>query len=192
MPRRATNLKKKLIYQGILIIKDNGLSDLSLREVTSKCGVSHSSVYRYFPHKDDYINAVLYEISNCFGNYLIKDTESIENPKIRLEFMGMNFVNFAQNEPNLFNTLFLNNQSKTINFNEEKDFKFLAYQKFVMTIQEIAGRKNINNMVIHLWSYIMGLAVLTANNDLKISNLLIKDNIHQMVEIYFSNRREEE
>lgn len=190
MPRRATNLKKRLIYQGILIIKDNGLSDLSLREVTSKCDVSHSSVYRYFPHKKDYINAVLYEISNYFGNYLIKDTESIENPKIRLEFMGMNFVNFAQNEPNLFNTLFLSNQSKTINFNEEKDFRFLAYQKFVMTVQEIVGRKEIDNTIIHLWSYIMGLAVLTANHDLRINNLLVKDNIQQMIEIYFSDRRE--
>lgn len=185
MPRKPTNLKEKLINQGIQLIREKGMSALSLREVTKECGVSHSSMYRYFPHKEDYVEAVMSQVSIYFGKFLVKDTQNTKNAKFRLELMGVNFINFAKKETNLFNILFFSSQSKEIKLNESEDFKFLAYKEFVSTIQEIVAKKKVDTVVVHLWSYILGFAVLVANQDLNVDNEWIQNNIHQMIEVYF-------
>lgn len=185
MPRKPTDLKKKLINQGIQLVRKKGMSALSLRKVTEECGVSHSSVYRYFPHKSDYISEVMNQGSIYFGNFLMQNTENISNLKLRLEMMGMNFINFAREDTNLFNALFFSNHDKEIKLNEKEDFRFLAYQEFVTTIQGITNKKQVDTVVVHLWSYIMGFAVLVANHNLSIDDKWIQNNIHQMIEIYF-------
>lgn len=115
MPRKPTDLKEKLINQGLQLIRKRGISALSMREITKKCGVSHSSVYRYFPHKSDYINEVMNQGSIYFGKFLVENIENVENYKLRLELMGINFIDFAKVETNLFNALFLAIKARKLN-----------------------------------------------------------------------------
>ena len=187
MPRKPTDLKERLINQGLQLIRKRGISALSMREITKKCGVSHSSVYRYFPHKSDYINEVMNQGSIYFGKFLVENIENVENYKLRLELMGINFIDFAKVETNLFNALFFSNQSQEIKLEKGEDFKFLAYQEFVATIQKIVNREEVDTEVVHLWSYIMGFAVLVANHDLSMDKQWIQKNIHQMIEVYFKH-----
>ena len=187
MPRKPTDLKERLINQGLRLIRKRGISALSMREITKKCGVSHSSVYRYFPHKSDYINEVMNQGSIYFGKFLVENIENVENYKLRLELMGINFIDFAKVETNLFNALFFSNQSKEIKLDKGQDFKFLAYQEFVATIQKIVHKEEVDTEVVHLWSYIMGFAVLVANHDLSMDKQWIQKNIHQMIEVYFKH-----
>lgn len=187
MPRKPTDLKERLINQGLQLIRKRGISALSMREITKQCGVSHSSVYRYFPHKSDYINEVMNQGSIYFGKFLVENIENVENYKLRLELMGINFIDFAKVETNLFNALFFSNQSQEIKLDKGEDFKFLAYQEFVATIQRIVNREEVDTEVVHLWSYIMGFAVLVANHDLSMDKQWIQKNIHQMIEVYFKH-----
>lgn len=187
MSRKPTDLKEKLINQGLQLIRKRGISALSMREITKKCGVSHSSVYRYFPHKSDYINEVMNQGSIYFGKFLVENIENVENYKLRLELMGINFIDFAKVETNLFNALFFSNQSKKIKLDKGQDFKLLAYQEFVATIQKIVHKEEVDTEVVHLWSYIMGFAVLVANHDLSMDKQWIQKNIHKMIEVYFKH-----
>lgn len=188
MARKPTNLKRKLIETGVSVVQSKGLNALSLREITKLCNVSHSSIYRYFGHKEDYVNAVIDKISISFGEYLIGNINKSDNVKLQLEIMGINFLNFAKRKTNLFNALFFRNQNYPIKPETTDYHSFLAYQKFTSIIKKLVIHEELSTAIVHLWSYIMGLAVLVSSHNLDINCDWIKNNIHQMIKIYFENK----
>ncbi|WP_290034002.1 TetR/AcrR family transcriptional regulator [Ligilactobacillus cholophilus] len=184
MPRKKSNLKSSLIDAGIIQIKKRGINELSLREITNKCNVSHSSLYKYFPHKKDYLNAVMNKLEINFNEFLTKGANT-GTAQENLVKMGVNFVNYAKEHTNEFNSLFLNCTMTPVKINNFDINQYPALSTFMTLVCELSSERDYLEVGIHLWSYIVGLSVIISNNDLEADEAWIKNNIKQMMIRYF-------
>lgn len=191
MPRKPTQLREKLIQTGLDYIEQYGVETISLRLIAEKCQVSHGSPYKYFKNKQDYLETVLAEIRAIFAEVLLQDITETASDRQRLLQMGTNFVAFATCHPHYFNALFLDSTLVPVSLADLESDKSahppaLSYfQKAIAALNHEAKRET-QQVLIHLWSYITGLALLVSRADLMdISQAQIEHNIAQMISIYF-------
>jgi AcrR family transcriptional regulator len=59
--RRGRDLRRELIDEAVRLISENGLDNLSLRELARKTAVTHQAPYRHFPTRADLLVAIALE-----------------------------------------------------------------------------------------------------------------------------------
>ena len=192
MKRNTAELKEKLIQTGIEEIKNNGIEQLSLRTVATACGVTHGSPYKHFDNKDGYLKVVLARLSQLFYEDVTRDLDECLPARHQLVQMGQAFVRFAQTNPHIFEALFIKFPFKymeatpeTIRTNVDlpgfNHFKNLV----VLLIQEenLIGKEI--DVLIHLWSFILGLSILSMGQiGENFSPRTIQETIEGMLERY--------
>ncbi|WP_460836222.1 TetR/AcrR family transcriptional regulator [Nocardioides marmoraquaticus] len=106
------NLRAALVDEAVLVVRDRGPEDLSLRELARRIGVSHNAAYRHFAHRDDLVAAV--------GDHAMSELDAamrreigavdVDDPvlaaRLRLLGVGRAYVTFALAEPGLFRVAF--------------------------------------------------------------------------------------
>lgn len=196
MPRRATDLRIRLINRGMEILKVEGVESLSLRRVANDCNVSHGSPYKYFDNKDMYLNAIFDQLIVHFGEKMNVNIDNYYSAEEKLFAIGMNFINYSMDYPNYFKYLFLENTFAHLYINgtsidTKRELPAMTLYKNI--INSIIVDKDINlsseTIFIHLWSYITGLALIISKND--IENMKYEDieqNIKLMISNYFNKR----
>lgn len=68
MNKRCTTTDK-ILEQALLIAKKEGVDKLSIRKISSACGIAIGSVYNYYPDKDALVTAV----AETFWNNIFHD-----------------------------------------------------------------------------------------------------------------------
>lgn len=102
------NLKESLIQTALKILDNEGLEAITLRELSSRLGTSRSAIYRHFDGKEALLKQVILTgfekldtvIEPFFNN---KSTLSVLE---RFHAMGVAYVTFAVENPNLYRLLF--------------------------------------------------------------------------------------
>ena len=192
MKRNTAELRENLIQTGMEAIKNQGLEQLSLRTVATACGVTHGSPYKHFGNKDGYLKVVLARLTQLFYEEVTKDLDKGLSARHQLLQMGQAFVLFAQTNPHIFEALFIKFPFKymeatpeTIRTNVDlpgfNHFKNLV----VLLIQEenLIGKEI--DVLIHLWSFILGLSILSMGQiGESFSPETIQENIEGMLERY--------
>lgn len=59
MPKTLTNVKEDILAVTRQMIKENGYSELNIRNIASRCGVATGTVYNYYSSKDEIITEIL-------------------------------------------------------------------------------------------------------------------------------------
>ena len=59
--------KDEILHRSRELIRERGLSAISIRSVAAACGVSVGSVYNYFDSKAELVSAATCVISACTG-----------------------------------------------------------------------------------------------------------------------------
>ena len=187
--------KLRLITAGMEFIQKNGVENLSLREIAKQCGVTHAGPYKHFKNKDDFLKQVAERISLVFGSYLIRNIDISNHSDIKkvLLQMGENFIFFARDYPNFFDVLFVNNRwSDNVYISEGKMDStgaipgFEHFKNVIIFLKEKYDIKaSETDIILHLWSYICGLALIMSHKDLDgLSEKKLKENIKTFISIY--------
>lgn len=197
MKRDTEKLKQKLIATGVAEIEKKGINQLSIRTVAQKCGVSHGAPYRHFGSKEGYLQVLLAEISERLAQALKVNITQEDSAHQQLQVMGANFFNFAQDYPNFFEILlikyplgYLETRQNQIDF----DCELPGFQTFKAMVQNLKAQENLDlpesELIIHLWSYIAGLAILgQSQGGETIDSSTIKSNIANMLDIYIKGAK---
>ena len=192
MKRNTAELKEKLIQTGIEEIKNNGIEQLSLRTVATACGVTHGSPYKHFGNKDGYLKVVLARLTQLFYEEVTKDLDKSLSARYQLLQMGQAFVLFAQTNPHIFEALFIKFPFKYMEVTPEtiltnvdlpgfSHFKVLVVR--LIEEEKLMGREI--DVLIHLWSFILGLSILSMGQiGESFSPRTIQENIEGMLERY--------
>lgn len=192
MKRNTAELKEKLIQTGMEAIKNQGLEQLSLRTVATACGVTHGSPYKHFGNKDGYLKVVLARLTQLFYEEVTKDLDKSLSARYQLLQMGQAFVLFAQTNPHIFEALFIKFPFKYMEVTPEtiltnvdlpgfSHFKVLVVR--LIEEEKLMGREI--DVLIHLWSFILGLSILSMGQiGESFSPETIQENIEGMLERY--------
>ena len=101
------NLKEALINEAFVIVKNEGIEALTLRELTQRLGASRSAIYRHFANKEDLVKNVILAgfelLDDSFEPIFIDETISVLD---KLEQMGSKYIEFAVENPALYRMLF--------------------------------------------------------------------------------------
>lgn len=100
------NLRQGLIDTAIYLLETSSASDLSLRKMAKKLGVSQTAVYAHFKDKTDLLAAIAdhgFGLVTDFIHARIKDTK---DPHARVEGFAVNYMLFAFKHRTLFQLMY--------------------------------------------------------------------------------------
>ncbi len=194
-PEEVDKIKSKIINESISLINEIGFSNFSMRKLGSRLGIAAKTIYNYFSDKDELYLQVLMR-----GFYILyKNMEdasiAYHDPYRQLQAMAQAYVRFGLENPHYYNVLL------SLDLPRFRDYKGTKHEELAysqnqsaMKVVELTstvierilkkkfrkGAKNIDYLLIQLWSTLHGIVSL-ANNRITLEVSDIKDVIEQMV-----------
>ncbi len=104
-PGSTLDLKEACIAEATSIIEEQGVENLSLREVARRLGVSHQAPYKHFPSRDHILAEVLSRAYVDFAEYLEARPRSAD-PDLDLGAMGVAYLQYAKEHPLQYRLMF--------------------------------------------------------------------------------------
>ncbi len=163
------DLQQQAHQQALDIVREHGDSSISLRALAKQLGVSAPALYRHFADRE----SLLAELAISGFHWLRERLLSVDqqDPRQALIGIGLTYVAFAQDEPNLYRLMFggrvlpmgmhprLDNAGKG------------AFQVLEDTVARARERgylkpQPLNLMTATAWSLVHGLSLLTIDGHL--------------------------
>ncbi|MEB3292420.1 MAG: TetR/AcrR family transcriptional regulator [Synechococcales bacterium] len=173
-PYHHGDLRQHLIEATIALILEEGVSQLSLRQVAKRVGVSHNAPYRHFVDKDALLAAVAAQGFQALQ--MAMETASQPLPigsAQRLTAIGVAYVQFAIAQPAYYRLMFGDYRCDVSQNSALGEASQQAFNVLMTTIQEgqaagvFRGEKAIDLARV-AWSMVHGQAMLALNQKLQI------------------------
>jgi len=105
-PYHHGDLRRGLIEAARRLLEVDGPTALSLRAVAREAGVSPAAPYHHFKDKSQLLNAVAMEGWQMLNASLTKARESAGSLRERLSGVGVAYVSFARDHPDLYRVMY--------------------------------------------------------------------------------------
>lgn len=158
------NLKQELILAGIRMIKEEGVSHLSLRRAAAMCGVSHAAPKSHFKDKEEFEEAIKNYITDEFTRYLQEVIEKNTDKNEIIRDMGRAYVKFFMDYPQAF-SLISAQHDISIQMSESriKKSSYAPFQLFVEQAEPVltkwgVPKEKTAQKILELWAMVNGLA----------------------------------
>ena len=166
------DLRRVLIATALELAEEQDVSNLTLREVARRAGVTHSAPYHHFPTKESLLAAVAEE---GFRALYAAQLEAVEqagpNPIDRLQALGVAYVRFAVAHKGHFRVMYRTDKE---GWTDYPSVLAVSQQSFVLlttTAEEarIARGQDVDllEMSLAAWSVVHGLATLWVDGPLR-------------------------
>lgn len=170
------DLRQSLIDAAIALINEEGISDLSLRQVARRVGVSHNAPYRHFEDKEALLAAVAEQGFSSLQVAMETNIEGIplNNYQERLTAIGIAYVKFALTHPTYYRLMFGEyrcNREKYPSLVETSQGSFMVLVDTITAGQK-AGDFRVGdpvNMARVAWSLVHGQAMLALDDKLQVN-----------------------
>lgn len=158
MPPRAKFTKEEIVTAALTIVREEGLSALTARNLGKSLGSSACPIFTVFSSMEEVYQAVIGAAKKIYKEYIEKGI-----PKLPVfSGVGEQYILFAINEPNLFKILFMTESESVPIFSGVLPLLDESYDKILHTIQEgyEITEKEAERLYRHLWVYTHGIATL--------------------------------
>lgn len=164
-PYHHGNLRQTLIETGIEYVSKHGDHALSIRKLSSLCGVTHTAIYSYFKNKDALIDAMKDYVCEEFANSMEKEIAAA-NQKIPQETayaLATGYVRFFLENPRYYYFIF-SREDININFDDIDEINsykpFETFKKYAVPYLHyrqipIADQTRV---LIDMWATVHGIA----------------------------------
>lgn len=167
MPPKAKITKEMVINAGLKIVRTEGEENLNVRRVATELNCSTQPVMYHFKTVNDLKSAVYRLADELHTNFLMIPDENADNPLLSI---GLRYIQFANEEKNLFCFLFQSDKFQNISFRE------LVYSDYsapiIAPICENTGLSELQakELFESLLICVHGAASLIANNSIDYDN----------------------
>ena len=94
-PYHHGNLRRALLDEALVTIRDQGVQGLTLREIGARLGVSRSALYRHFADKPALLTAVATEGFRTLREELVSAWDDGGRGDAAFRAMGVAYIRFA-------------------------------------------------------------------------------------------------
>lgn len=168
------DLRQSLIDAAIALITEEGISDLSLRQVARRVGVSHNAPYRHFEDKEALLAAVAEQGFQSLRVAMETARQGIPiDSSQRLEAIGIAYVNFALAQPFHYRLMFGDYRCNLSKYSALAEAAQQSFMVLVNTIREgqsagIFRSADPVNMARVAWSLVHGQSMLALDHKLQV------------------------
>lgn len=169
MPAKTRITKEIIINAAIEVARQSGFENINARTVSEQLHCSTQPVIYHFSSIDNLKREVYRKIDHMHTEYLM-NTSPKEDPILGI---GMNYIRFAVEEPELFRFLFQSGYAEENSLLEMVDSEELV--PVLAAMQEGTGlnRQKTRNVFITVALFAHGYASIIANNHLEFDETLI-------------------
>jgi len=164
--REKEDLKLRILHAARDLFIEKGIEATSIRNIAERIEYSPTTIYLYYKDKDDLCHALHTE-----GFGMLRDKMqvlwSVEDPMERLKAMGRIYIQFAEENPELYDLMFI--IKAPMNAIEEDDNQWQegkgAFDILVQTVEQCRQHghfRDLNTEVVSfvVWSTVHGMASL--------------------------------
>jgi AcrR family transcriptional regulator len=172
-PRKTSyhhgNLRSALLDAALELVREEGLSAISLREVARRAGVSHAAPAHHFGDKAGLLTALATQGFELFGAALRAGTARAgEHPKQRLAWAGWAYVMFAAENRAHFEIMF---RPELLHYEDPGliTTASAAYQELSDSVKLYSPNASEDELKLHAvraWAEVHGLATLWLHGNL--------------------------
>jgi len=165
MPRKTEetiDLKEACVRAAREVIAEQGIENLSLRDVARRLGVSHQAPYKHYPSRDHLLAEVMRRCFERFAAHLDARTR-FDDPEQDLESLGIQYLGYAHQHPLEYRLMFSTTWPESA---EQLDMVSDATHAFDVlrgVLRRIHGdspakREAVELDALYIWSTVHGLA----------------------------------
>ncbi len=179
MPRKETITRDYLVDTAFLLAKQEGVENVTARKLAAKAGCSTQPIFRLYDGMDELLKDVFDRGCAYFSFFCSKQHQGHKEPFVDL---GLIYIKFAIEEPNLFKMLFLSEQKydKTMYEILNGENALIGEQ---MNKAKEAGCVNSGDLFTKMWIFIHGAACMSITGDYDLGD---DDTAKLLIETYRS------
>ena len=165
MARKETITRNDILKAAFELARAEGMAQISARTLAAKTGCSTQPIFRLFQNMDEVAEEVFFSAAAFFENYYASFPKVSDTPFVN---MGLAYIRFAQEEPNLFRLLFLSDNRHGKSLYDLLNGSNGAIVKEINSAK-MFGCANPSAMFMKMWIFINGAGTmaLTGDYDLK-------------------------
>ena len=168
-PYHHGDLRQALVSSALEILSEAGVGGLSLRAAARRARVSAMAPYRHFADKEALLAAVAEYGFRELAARLTTATAAAADPRAGLAALGVAYVLFARQRPNLFKLMFgpmIEQKSGHPDLDEAGGACFNALRQAVAAAKFFAGDSDAGDVALACWSLVHGLSALIVDGRL--------------------------
>ncbi len=168
MPPQIKVPRQDIIEAAIALVREQGVGALCARGVAARLGCSTQPVFSNFPTMEDLRRAVIAQAVTIHDVHTRRVMESGQYPPYKAT--GMAYIGFAQQEPELFRLLYMQNRGEDA-VPARTDFDGAVLE----LAQNASGIPSEDTRLFHMemWTFVHGIAVMVATGFLRPDEQLI-------------------
>jgi AcrR family transcriptional regulator len=168
--RQKEELKAKILQAAKALFMEKGFEETSIRNIAEKIEYSPTTLYLYFKDKDEIFHALHTEGFTLLNQYF-RPLIHVSDPFERLKAINKAYINFAKENGELYDLMFiLNSPMKSVE-KEEGEWKEgrRAFEFLIGTVTECIQKGYFQGMnpevlAFTLWSMVHGICSLEIRN----------------------------
>lgn len=165
MARKETISKEDLLNAAFTMTKESGFREVTARKLAAFARCSTQPIFRNFENMEDCLNQVFEKVLICFDEFYEGFEKHSTVPFVNL---GLAYISFAQENPNLFSFLFIENFNPSYNLYSLLNKRTGAVMK-EMNLAKEDGVKSPEMIFMKMWMLIHGAACMSLTKDFDLS-----------------------
>jgi len=176
------SLRDRCIEESLSIISEDGVTNLSIRKVARRLGVSHGAPYRHFANRDALITEIAIRGTQILHEYVNRDVDYVnKTPRQNFLQVCQNYIRFAMEQHDYFQLILWTDLPRS---SEEYPHLELEaneiFQQVFRLIRDLKDRLNVpiqneSLAVLHVFSTIHGYASLMSSGKLSVFNYSLEE-----------------
>lgn len=165
--REKEEMRELILHAAKNIFLEKGYAETSIRNIAEKIEYSPGTIYLYFKEKDDIFHALHQEgFRKLVGK--MSPLQYVEDPFERLKAMGRIYMDFAKNNKDFYDLMFIMQAPMNMEKDEcwEEGDKALDHLKQVIRDCQAVGRfqgRDVDFLSFTIWSSLHGMCALYCN-----------------------------
>lgn len=166
MPPIPKIKKEDVIKAALSIVKEQGIAQINARSIAVLLCCSTKPLFRLYLNMKDLKDDLYKEIDKIYDAFI---KERLDKNHL-LYSQSVAYVQFAREENNLFQAMFLSHTLDGISLGDVEDAEW--NQKAIQSVmsEKCVDRKSACQIFIDMWLYSCGIAMQIITNDMKISD----------------------
>jgi AcrR family transcriptional regulator len=194
--RQKEELKAKILQAAKALFMEKGFEETSIRNIAEKIEYSPTTIYLYFKDKDEIFHALHTEGFTLLNQYF-RPLAHVADPFERLKAMNKVYVNFAKENGEFYDLMFIINSPMKSVEKEEGDWKEgrRAFEFLIGTVNECIEKgyfagMNPEILAFTVWSTVHGICSLEIRNRCSVVSDLNQENLSDKATALFQEMLE--